>query len=318
MQDFPLVSVICTAYNHEEFIEEALESVLLQSYLNIELIVIDNGSDDETAHKIHNWLHRQKGSATIISIFRKQSLPYCTSFNVAFLQSQGKYLIDLSGDDALLPEHVSQSVQRLSHSGNAGFCFSDVWLEKEGSPSKTFFKRDDTGRLLESVREGDRYCDLVSRHCLMSVSLVIDAQKFRDEGGYDESLSYEDFDIMVRLSRKFPVVFSNHIGVKKKILPDSFSAKQYFPKSTSMLNSTLIVCRKIQAMNQTKAENQALLNRVNFESKHALASSNFEVAKGFLNLARELGEKGPLHQIFRLWAKWRLDFSWFYLRMTKD
>lgn len=318
MADFPIVSVICTAFNHEKFIEEALESVLTQSYPNIELTIVDNGSTDETACKIQNWLKKQKGGNVIKSIFRKPSLPYCKSFNEAFLQCHGKYLIDLSGDDALLPEHVSKSVSRLSLSTNAAFCFSDVLLEKKGSPSKTYFKRNASGELLERVREGDRYCDLVSSHCLMSVSLVIDAEKFRSEGGYDENLSYEDFDMMVRLTRKFPVVFSNHIGIRKRILPDSFSAKQYFPKRSIMLNSTLIVCRKIQAMNNAKTENQALLVRVNFEAKHALASSNFEAAKGFLDLANDLGEKGPLHKIFRIWANLRLDLSWFYLIITKD
>ena len=315
MADSPLVSVICTAFNHEKFVEEALESVLLQSYPNIEFFIIDNGSKDETANKIQNWLQRQKGEIAVKSIFRKQSLPYCTSFNDAFSQSKGRFVIDLSGDDVLLPEHVSESIRRLSDSTNAAFCFSDVLLDKERSPSKTFYKRDESGQLLVNVREGDRYCDLVSSHCLMSVSLVIDAQKFRNEGGYDESLSYEDFDMMVRLSRKYSIVFSDHIGIRKRILPDSFSAKQYFPKSTRMLKSTLVICHKINAMNQTKEENQALLKRVNFEAKHALASSNFEVAQGFLDLSKELGEKGPRYQIFRFWAKLRLDLSWIYLRM---
>jgi glycosyltransferase involved in cell wall biosynthesis len=318
MQDFPLVTVICTAFNHEKFIEETLESVRLQSYPNIELIIVDNGSVDDSPRKIQNWVMHQKAGTRVKCILRNQSLPYCSSFNEAFLECHGKYLIDLSGDDVLFPDHVLQSVQRLFHSADAAFCFSDVWMDKEGSPSKTFFQRDLSGKLLKSVKEGDRYSDLVASHCMMSVSLVIDTDKFRNEGAYDESLSYEDFDMMVRLSRKFPIVFSNHIGIKKRILPDSFSSKQYFPKNSRMLMSTLDVCRKIKAMNQTKAENAALLKRVSFETKHALASANFEVARGFLDLAGELGRKGFDYKILQLWATLELNFSWIYLRMKND
>src|SRR5690606_24064535 len=99
----------------------------------------------------------------------------------------------------------------------------------------------------------------------------------KNEGGHDEDLSYEDFDIIVRLARNYLFVFNEYIGVKKRLLENSFSSKQYSIRNSVMLPSTLKICRKIQLMNRSHRENNALKFRVMFETKHALASANFDV-----------------------------------------
>ena len=65
-------------------------------------------------------------------------------------------------------------------------------------------------------------------------------------------------------------------------------------------------------MNRTEKENSALQDRVMFETKHALASANFEVVEGFLNLAREIGVSGPVYEFYRLWGRHKWDLSIIY------
>jgi glycosyltransferase involved in cell wall biosynthesis len=311
MDTSSLVSIICTVFNQEDYVVEALESVKNQEYQNYELIILENGSQDNSAKLIKKWVAENE-TLPIKVIHQKAPLPYCQMFNKGLTISQGKYIIDLSGDDLILSGHLTKSVARLANNPDSGFSFSDVELFKEGEKVETFYQRDQSGILVESVKEGDIYTEVVKGNPLLSVSLVFDAEKLKGIGGYDESLVYEDFDVLVRLSRKFPAVFSNHIGVKKRLHSASFSHKQYQPKFSKILPSTLRVCQKIFELNLNEEENQALLFRVMFEAKHALWSANFDVAHGFLNLAKELRNSGFIYNLFRFWANSKINLSGIY------
>lgn len=316
--EFPLVSIICTAYNHEAFIETTLNSVLSQNYPKLELILLDNGSSDKTKEIIEHWYSEHKGKIPIQKVLRTDTIPYCKSFNSAFNLSKGKYFIDLSGDDTLLPEHISTSVGILEDNPEAAICFSDAYLKKSGAKMKTFYPRDPQGKLKSPVIQGDVYKYLVSRHIILSVTMVVRTEFFQSIGMYDESLSYEDFDIMVRLARDHSFVFSDHIGLIKNIHSGSLSDGQYRAKNSIILPSTLKVCQKIKMMNRNKEENLALKKRVMFELKHALFSANFDVADGFLELAESLGASGVKFWLFRLWEKNQWDISKLYTKFKRE
>lgn len=317
MEGKPLVTIILTSFNQKQYIKDALESVRAQDYPNIELIIVDNGSADTTPLIIQDWIAKHKLDFPIRTIFREESLSYCKSFNDAFSMAKGKYLIDLSGDDILTSDHIRLAVIKLQDFLGSACCFSDVLLIDEKGNEKTFYKRSLKGKLKQKIRVGDLYRDLVRKYVVPSVSLVFDADLFRKEGGYDEELTYEDFDIMVRLARKYTFVFSNHIGVKKRIHSKSFAASQYRSRNSVMLPSTLKVCQKIKSMNRSPKENKALLQRVMFETKHALWSANFNVAEGFLALAEELNASGKTFLWYKKWCKSRWDFSSLYSVLKK-
>lgn len=317
MNTSSLVSVICTVFNQEDYVVEALESVKNQDYQNYELIILENGSKDDSAKLIKKWVAHNE-SLPIQVIFEEVPISYCQMFNKGLAISRGEYIMDLSGDDLILPGHLIKSVSRLKEKPDSGFCFSDVELFEKGKKAKTFYQRDNNGNLIREVKEGDIYKEIIKGNPVLSVSLIFDGEKLKGIGGYDESLVYEDFDVLVRLSRKFPAVFSNHIGVKKRLHSASFSNKQYQPKVSKMLPSTLRVCQKIFELNLTKEENQALLSRVMFEAKHALWSANFDVASGFLELAQRLGENGLKYVVFYRWAKLRINLSQIYALLRKQ
>lgn len=318
MEGNPLVTIILTSFNQELYIKDALESVRTQDYPNIELLIVDNGSADDSPQIIRDWITKYKLEFPVETIFRDEPLPYCKSFNDAFSRAKGKYLIDLSGDDMLTKDHITLSVIKMQDFLGSACCFSDVLMINDKGQKKSFYRRDFRGKLKQKIRVGDIYRDLVRKYVVSSASLVFDVDLLRKEGGYDEELVYEDFDIMVRLARKYPFVFSNHFGVKKRIHTRSFSASQYDSRNSIMLPSTLKVCRKIKNMNRSFKENQALLERVLFEIKHALWSANFDVAEGFLALAEELNASGKKISWYRKWCKNRWDFSTLYTILKKN
>lgn len=316
METADRVAVICIAFNHEPWIEETLESVLLQDYHAKELIVVDNGSTDDTANKIRNWVNRSSGQLSVQTIFNKEMVPYCRLFNQILEKTDSEYLVDLSGDDVLYPEHLSASVNELKQDPSAGFVFSDAYILDQMGEVKTFYKRDISGELTEEIALGTIYETMVRKNVICSPTVVFNTAILRNTGGYDESLYYEDFDILIRLARNHPVLFSDHIGVLKRKHAKSMSSGQYLRYTSKMLPSTVKVCSKILQMNIYPEENAALGIRVLFELKHALWSANFEAARDLVKIGENLGLKGLKFWFYRLWARKGWDISWLYVRLT--
>jgi len=305
------VSVICTGFNQGRIIKEALDSVLHQSYAPIQLIIIDNNSSDNSLEHVQEWIKR-KNFPDVRTIFHDQTINYCKAFNQGLNLSTGKYVIDLAADDVLLEDHVKTAVEALEQSGS-GVYFSNAYLEKKGGRVvDTFYPTDGGGRILEKIPSGDVYQMVVRRVLICTPTMFFRAALLKREGGYDEGLVYEDFDIIVRMARKYNFIFNPYIGVRKRVLKTSFSAKQYQVKSSAMLPSTYKVCEKIAAINRTEQEDEALRFRVMFEVKHAILSANFEVAIQFLELAKKIGVQGLRFQLYVYWAENRLDLSSFY------
>ena len=96
MENNPLVTIICTSYNHAKFIEQSLNSVINQRYKNIELIIADNASEDNSVEVIENWLKNHNG---IKFIKNESNLGITRSFNKAVKYANGTFLMDLSGAD---------------------------------------------------------------------------------------------------------------------------------------------------------------------------------------------------------------------------
>ena len=96
MQDKSLVTIICLCYNQEEFVLESLESVISQDYNQIELIIVDDCSTDNSKIVIENWL---LNFPQIQFIANNTNLGNTKSFNKALKLAKGKYIIDLAADD---------------------------------------------------------------------------------------------------------------------------------------------------------------------------------------------------------------------------
>lgn len=310
------VTVICIAYNHEQWIEETLESVRLQEHYAKELIVVDNGSTDETAEKIRNWVNQSSGQLSVQTIFHAEMQPYCQLFNQILANIDSQYLVDLSGDDVLYPDHLSSSIRELQLAPFAGFVFSDAYILDQMGEVKTFYKRDTAGDLAEEIEVSNIYETLIYRNIICSPTVVFNTAILRKEGGYDESLYYEDFDILVRLARNHAVVFSDHIGVLKRKHANSMSSSQYLRYQSKMLPSTVKVCSKIQQMNIYPEEDKALGIRIVYELKHALWSANFESARELVKIGESLRLKGLYFWFYKLWAKKGWDISWLYVKLT--
>lgn len=310
------IAIICIAYNHQDWIEETLESVKMQDYHSKELIIVDNGSEDDTKEIIKKWVNQNSGMLSVQTVFYEEMQPYCQLFNDMLSRSNSQFVIDLSGDDVLYPDHLSKSVEVLKQDPNAAFVFSDAYILEQEGVVKTFYKRSISGELEEEIELGNIYETLIRSNKICSPTIVFNAPILIKEGGYDPALYYEDFDIQLRLARKYPLLFSDHIGVLKRKHSNSLSASQYQRYQSKMLPSTVAVCRKIQQMNRQESENKALEIRILYELKHALWSANFKSGEDLIFIGDEIGLKGFKFILYKFWAKMRWDLSWLYVKIT--
>ena len=125
-----MISIVMPCYNDGQYIIEAIESVWKQTYTNWELIIVDDGSDDEnTIQTIENI---EKVSR--IRVFHKEHLGPAGARNFGIVQAKGKYILPLDSDDKIHCEYLKKAVQIIEGDSKIGvvYCQADLFGEKEG------------------------------------------------------------------------------------------------------------------------------------------------------------------------------------------
>jgi glycosyltransferase involved in cell wall biosynthesis len=268
----PKVSIICTCFNHEHYVVESLQSVLSQSYKNYELIVIDNGSSDRSAAVIENF-QRQHPQFTFIRLERNEGI--CKAFNTGFNVSNGDFIIDLAADDVLMPDRVERGVELFKTLDNSyGVIFADAeWIDAHGK--RLFLHSQKYPH--DTIPQGDIYKDLIERYFICSPTIMFRKSLIDTLGGYDETLTYEDFDFWIRSSRIFKYRYQRNVLVKKRKLKNSLSHNQF-----KILNkhsySTYKVCSKILELNRTDGERDALRRRIQYEIRQCIKTLDASLA----------------------------------------
>ncbi len=273
MNPQPLVSVICLCYNQAPFVREALQSIIDQTYKNIEIIVVDDASSDESVHEIQSFIANHPNIAFIKNA---ENIGNCRSFNKAFRQSHGEYIIDLAADDVLMPARIEKGIEDL-HSSDAGVQYTRVdFIDKDGNSLES---PEPSGY----TPEGDIYRLLIERYFINPASMMIKRGVLEELGGYNEKLYYEDFDFWIRSSRNWKYLYNSEALVKKRDVKNSLSKKQF-----RFLNrhqySTLEVCRTILELNRNKEEDRSLQRRIYYEVKQSLKYGNVQLIPSYLQL----------------------------------
>ncbi len=281
LENYPPVTVICLCFNHQNYVIQALQSVIDQSYTNIQLIVADDASEDDSQQIISNFIiHHPE----IIFIKNEKNLGNCITFNKAFAFAKGKYIIDLSADDLLLNNRVSKQVTDFEElTEEYGVIFSDVFYINE--KTEIVGKQNLSQKIIAS---GDIYEKVLESFFISAPTMMIRKSVLDDLDGYDENLAYEDFDFWVRSSRKYLYHYSPEALTFKRKLPGSLSNKFYLQKQYKLQMSTYLVCEKAFVLNRNEAENKALAKRVKYQLRQAYISGNGEVIENYKNLLNKL------------------------------
>ena len=270
----PWVTVICTSYNQQAFVAAAIQSVIAQSYPNIDLIVIDNGSTDQTATRIDEVILPYPA---IRFIRNTLNLGLNRAFNQGLALAKGQYIIDLSADDVLLPDRVARQVVFFEQLPDEyGVVFSNAsYIDASGKVTGVHYPIEPaTGLARAVVPTGYIFRQILTRYFILPPPMMMRRHVLHQLNGYDEALSYEDFDFWVRSSRFCRYAYQDAILTQKQPHTNAMSAQVAQPRN-DLLPSTLLVCRKALALCETPAERRALALRIQkFYPEGILCSSS--------------------------------------------
>jgi len=307
----PKVSVICLCYNHAKFLEEAVLSVYHQTYKNVELIIVDDASKDNSRNVINNILQKYPDTKYIQN---DVNLGMCKSFNKALLISEGEYVIDLAADDLMLPERIEKQIAAfLNLDENYGVVFTDAMMVNENRENlHTFYKRGMDGRLLEAVADGNIFTQIVSRYYVCSPTIMMKKKVLEELGGYDGSLSYEDYDFFIRSSRIYKYYFLDEILTIKRDVKGSGSYSFYKRKKNDHLESTFKVHKKYLWLCKNKEEMNAGLSSIRYHMRQSLFMECYSLCIEYFYLLKGLNKNSMVDKIIYSMAKARLPLFKLY------
>lgn len=185
-----LVSVVIPCYNQGRYLCEAIHSVLSQTYRDIEIIVVDDGSTDNT---------REVAAREPVRYVSQINQGLSAARNRGIREGQGEFFVFLDADDRLLPEGIRAGVNALTVHPDCAFAYGN-YREIDASGSVLLEE-------IRSLRSATDYETLLRSNCIeMHATVIYRRNAFEDAGTFDPDLNAcEDYDMYLRIARRLPI-----------------------------------------------------------------------------------------------------------------
>jgi glycosyltransferase involved in cell wall biosynthesis len=195
-----LISVILPSYNHAHYIGEAIDSVLQQSHSNFELIVVDDGSTDNSLEVIKSYSDER------ISIIEQSNSGAHNAINRGLNIAHGEYLTILNSDDRYYPDRFEKMLQSLQYS-EGDFCFSNLDMIDAGSDYYRGWRYDHYHELCKKCRDVSGNVFLVANPAFTTSNFFF-SRKAYDHVGEFYNLRYtHDWNWVLRYSAECQVIW---------------------------------------------------------------------------------------------------------------
>ena len=189
------ISIIIPTYNRKSFLIHAIDSVLNQTYQNLELIIIDDGSSDKSVEYI-------KKKYSNIKIYKQSNKGVSSARNKGIKLSSNSWLAFLDSDDRWHPKKLEKQISYLIKNTKYKICHTDeIWIKK--------------GIKINQHKKHKKYGGFIFDKCLdlcriSPSSVMIHTDVFNKIGLFNEKLPVcEDYDLWLRIAAEFPVLYLN-------------------------------------------------------------------------------------------------------------
>ena len=178
------VSIVIPCYNHGKFVDEAVQSCLNQTYKNIEIIIVNDGSTDEFTNSLLNNYQKEK---TKVITTHNQGLAMAR--NTAIAVASGEYILPLDADDKIAPTYIEKAVEILNKKDNIGIVYCNA----------EFFGREVGNWDLPEYK----FPDILNKNCIFC-SALFRKSDWEAVGGYKKEMVYgwEDYEFWLSLIEK--------------------------------------------------------------------------------------------------------------------
>lgn len=244
----PLVSVVVTTYNQAAYIEQTLESVLAQTFDSYEVIVVDDGSTDDTASRMARFEGR-------IEYVRQNNRGVAGSRNTGIRRARGEFIAFLDGDDLWEPDKLSVQVTEAKRQPNSGLIAVDGSQFDGGGiiESTLFFGPACKDFPEESVTTGNFYHQLLHNQFIYTTSQVMVPAKVLKAVGLSDCRfkRASDYDLYIRIAAIYDFTIIKKRLTRWRYLPTSASGPMmmrcfnYLLEDISILRCHLARCRSI-------------------------------------------------------------------------
>ena len=247
MESGPLVSICIPVYNGELYIAQAIESVLNQSYENCEIVVVDNASEDDTAHILDKLLSAHPGC---IRVFRNpETVGMVENFNIAISFARGEYIKILPHDDMLPVDGINDLVSAAKPGDKLIVGLRSFLFEAPGLKNRLFYFRQNIfWRVDRAVGKGfispEAYVNAFSGNTCHNIigepgSVLMSADALREVGGFDNAFHQLcDLQLWHKLGMQFGLrVVPKHVAYFR--VHDSSQSAQRDNASNRMLGECL-------------------------------------------------------------------------------
>ena len=213
MSASPRVSVIIPTYNRARYLPEAIRSALGQTFEDLELLIIDDGSTDSTPELVRaiadprlRYVQIDHGGISV-------------AMNAGLRNARGSFIARLDSDDVWLPEMLATLVGALDQRPDAGVAYAQGQAMSAAGALIPYFQ----GRALRFP--DDSFRSLIDDDCTCNVALVARRECFERAGCYDESLlANEDWDMWLRVARHYRICFVDRVVVRIRWHGDNFTS----------------------------------------------------------------------------------------------
>jgi len=193
----PEVSIIIPVYNAEKFIKKTIESVLSQTYKDYEIIIVDDGSTDNSKKILDEFKDK-------VRYFKQANSGVSSARNRAIKEAKGEYIALLDQDDLWYSEKLKKQINFIKKNPNAGMVYSDCYYI------------DDKDKVISRVFENQKfYCgkifeNLVIENFIPIPTVLIKKEVLNKTGLFVENYSHaEEYDLFLRISKDYEVGFMN-------------------------------------------------------------------------------------------------------------
>ena len=198
MTDTPLVSIVMSSYNHEAFVTKAIMSAVEQSYTNIELIVIDDGSKDSSPQLLTAL---QEKHGFYLELRSNHGLVKTLNYALKNLV-HGKYVCILDSDDYWALNKIEEQVKVMEQNPEAGLCYSPIYyIDADDNITSDYNHPNNTksGDIFEEYFSGKLH--------IPDGGVMIPKAVFEAIDYYDEDVELEDYQLWFKILEKFPALY---------------------------------------------------------------------------------------------------------------